>query len=462
MSVFSPPSERRDGLRTDLYQLTMAAAYHRAGLEHTATFELFTRRLHPNRGYWVAAGLEQALDYLEGLRFDGEQIDFLRKLPMFRGRDHEGFFERLRAFRFEGEVWAVPEGTPVFPYEPLLRVTAPALQAQVLETYLLSLVNFQTLIASKAARVWFASRGHDFVDFGTRRAHGLEAAELAARAAYIAGAWGTSNVEAGFRLGIPITGTFAHSWVMSFDDEDESFRRYAEAFPGATTLLIDTYDTVAAARRIVAKELECKAVRLDSGDLRQLSLDVRKVFDAGGRSEIKIAASGDLNEEKIEAMEEAGCAIDLYGVGTEMVVSKDCPSLGGVYKVVATCGSNGTARHPIKLSSSKRSWPGIKQVFRREDGGRFAGDTIALADEPAPAGAPLLVKVMEGGRRTAPSPTLAEVRARCLAELKKLPDDVARIREPAPYPVERSEAAVALADKALHEALAELERGGNS
>lgn len=245
---------------------------------------------------------------------------------------------------------------------------------------------------------------------------------------------------------------------MSFDDEDESFRRYAEAFPGATTLLIDTYDTVAAARRIVAKELECKAVRLDSGDLRQLSLDVRKVFDAGGRSEIKIAASGDLNEEKIEAMEEAGCAIDLYGVGTEMVVSKDCPSLGGVYKVVATCGSNGTARHPIKLSSSKRSWPGIKQVFRREDGGRFAGDTIALADEPAPAGAPLLVKVMEGGRRTAPSPTLAEVRARCLAELKKLPDDVARIREPAPYPVERSEAAVALADKALHEALAELER----
>lgn len=458
MSVFDSPAQRADGLRTDLYQLTMAAAMHRAGLTHQATFELFTRRLHPARGYWVAAGLEQALDYVEGLRFSEDQIAFLASHPAFRGGDHERFFDYLRGFRFSGEVWAVPEGTPVFPWEPLLRVSAPAIEAQLLETYLLSLVNFQTLIASKAARVWFACRDHAFVDFGTRRAHGPEAGELAARAAYIAGAWGTSNVEAARRLGIPVTGTFAHSWVMSFVDEDEAFRRYAEAFPRTTTLLIDTYDTVAAARRIVAERLPCKAVRLDSGDLRQLSLEVRRVFDAGGRPEIQIAASGDLNEEKIDAMERAGCAIDLYGVGTELVTSKDCPALGGVYKLVELHASDG-ARYPIKLSDAKKSWPGAKQVYRREAGGRLAGDVIALASEPAPAGRPLLERVMADGRRLAPPPALAAVRARCLEQLRALPDEVARLEAPGPYPVERSEAVVALADRARDEALARLQGG---
>lgn len=458
MSVFDSPGRRADGLRTDFYQLTMAAAMHRAGLAHRATFELFTRRLHPNRGYWVAAGLEQALDYVEGLRFSEEQVAFLASHPAFRGGGHERFFDYLRGFCFSGEVWAVPEGTPVFPWEPLLRVSAPAVEAQLLETYLLSLVNFQTLIASKAARVWFACRDHAFVDFGTRRAHGPEAGELAARAAYVGGAWGTSNVEAAHRLGIPVTGTFAHSWVMSFADEDEAFRRYAEAFPRATTLLIDTYDTVAAARRIVAEQLPCKAVRLDSGDLRQLSLDVRRVFDEGGRPEIQIAASGDLNEEKIDAMERAGCAIDLYGVGTELVTSKDCPALGGVYKLVELHGEDG-ARYPIKLAASKKSWPGAKQVYRREAEGRLGGDVIALASEPAPAGRPLLERVLADGRRLAPSPALAEVRARCLEQLRALPDEVARLEAPGPYPVERSEAVVALADRARDEALARLQGG---
>ncbi len=458
MSVFDPAARRADGRRTDLYQLTMAAAMHRAQLAHEATFELFTRRLHPNRGYWVAAGLEQALEYIEGLSFGEEQLGYLAELPAFAGGDHAAFFDYLRGFRFSGEVWAVPEGTPVFPWEPLIRVTAPAIEAQLLETYLLSLVNFQTLIASKAARVWFACRDHAFVDFGTRRAHGPEAAELAARAAYLAGAWGTSNVEAGHRLGLPVTGTFAHAWVMSFADEDEAFRRYAAAFPQSTTLLIDTYDTVAAAERIVAQALPCKAVRLDSGDLRQLSLDVRAVFDRGGRPEIQVAASGDLNEEKIDAMERAGCAIDLYGVGTELVTSKDCPALGGVYKLVGVREADGAERHPIKLSSSKKSWPGAKQVYRREASGRFAGDTIALASEaPAPEwGRPLLEKVMEGGRRVAPPPPLPELRAACLEQLRRLPEGVAQLHHPEPYPVERSEGVLALADRAQEEVLARL------
>ncbi|RMG17919.1 MAG: nicotinate phosphoribosyltransferase [Planctomycetota bacterium] len=430
----------------------MAAAYHRAGLTHTATFELFTRRLRPaRRGYWIAAGLEQALDYLEGLRFRGEDIDFLRRLPAFEGADHEDFFARLAALRFEGEVWAVPEGTPVFPWEPLLRVSAPALQAQIVETYLLSLINFQTLIASKAARVAQATRGKPFVDFGTRRAHGPEAAELAARAAYVGGAVGTSNVEAARRLGLPAYGTFAHSWVMSFDDEDEAFRRYAEAFPQNTTLLIDTYDTVAAARRIVERDLPCQAVRLDSGDLAALSREVRRILDEGGRSEVKIVASSDLNEDKIDAMERAGCAVDIYGVGTELVTSKDWPALGGVYKLVEQRGPDGGVRYPIKLSSSKRSWPGRKQVYRRSQGALYAGDLIALADEEGHPGAPLLEKVLEGGRRLRPSPPLPEVRERCLAEVARLPEGVRNLAEPAEYPVVRSEALVALAERAYEE-----------
>lgn len=454
MSVFDPPAQRRDGLRTDLYQLTMAAALFRSGLDHQATFELFTRRLAPTRGYWVAAGLEQALDYLEGLSFSGEDVDFLRTLPGMER--HEDFLAYLRELRFSGEVHAVAEGTPVFPWEPLLRVSGPALEVQLVETYLLSLVNFQTLIASKAARVHGACRGKAFVDFGTRRAHGPEAGELVARASYLAGAAGTSNVEAGRRLGIKTLGTFAHSWVMSFDDEDEAFARYAEAFPEHTTLLIDTYDTLAAARRIVAKDMTCRAIRLDSGDLCQLSKDVRQIFAAGGRDEIKIVASGDLNEWKIDAMEEAGGQVDVYGVGTELATSKDLSSLGGVYKVVETrAGSE--VNYPIKLSSSKKSWPGVKQVFRREEGGCFAGDLIALAHEEHP-GEPLLQPVMRAGARLAPSPPLSEVRDHCLAQLERLPADVRALDDPAEYSVERSEEVVSLAERVQAEVRARRER----
>lgn len=441
MSVFDPAEQRADALRTDLYQVTMAAAMHHNGLDHRATFELFTRRLSGERGFWVAAGLELALEYLEGLSFSPAQIEYLRSLPGFAA--HGDFLDYLAGFRFSGEVKAVAEGTPVFPWEPLLQVTGPAIEVQLVETYLLSLVNFQTLIASKAARVDYASRDKTFVDFGTRRAHGPEAGELVARASYIGGASGTSNVEAGMRLGIPVLGTFAHSWVMSFEDEDEAFRRYAEAFPEQTTLLIDTYDTLAAARRIVSKDMVCQAVRLDSGALGELSKQVREIFVKGGRPEIKIVASNDLNELKIEALESMGCEIDIYGVGTELATSKDMPALGGVYKVVETKQGD-EVRHPIKLASSKRSWPGAKQVYRFED-----HDLISLASEAAPAGGrPLLEPVMSEGKRLRAAPALADLRSSCLEQVGALPEAVRRLRKPAEYRVERSEALVAVADRA--------------
>lgn len=452
MSVFLPPAERRDGLRTDLYQLTMAAAMVHSGLDaHRSTFELFTRRLAPTRGYWIACGLELGLEYLEGLRFDGEQIDWLRAHPTFEAAPPR-FFEWLRAFRFAGEVWAIPEGTPVFPWEPLLRVTGTATEAQLVETYLLSLVNFQTLIASKATRVATACRGKRFVDFGTRRAHGLEAAELVARASFVGGAWGTSNVEAAHRLGIPCTGTFAHAWVMHWEDELEAFRRYAEVFPHATTLLIDTYDTLAAARRIVAEEIPCQGVRLDSGDLTALSKEVRKILDEGGRSEVKVIASGDLDETKIDAMERAGGQVDIYGVGTEMATSKDHPALGGVYKLVETRHGS-EVHHPVKLSTDKGSWPGAKQVWRREEGGVARGDVIGLADEAGPAGArALLEPVMRDGRRLRPPIPLERMRERCRAEWALLPEAVRALAEPGPYAVERSSGLEALAASARERA----------
>jgi len=461
MSVFAPAAERRDGLRTDLYQLTMIAAMHQSGVEHEATFELFNRRLRADRGFYVAAGLEQALEYLEGLRFTPDQVEHLRRLPEFE-RVGDDFFTALADLRFSGEVWALPEGTPFFPGEPLLRVTAPALEAQVVETYLLAVVNFESLIATKAARIKAACGGKPFADFGTRRAHGPEAGELAARAAFVGGATSTSNVEAGFRLGLPVVGTFAHSWVMQHDDEDEAFRRYARVFPGHTTLLIDTYDTVAAARRIVAEEIPCDAVRLDSGDLRELSLAVRQVLDEGGRPEVEIVASSDLNEYAIAAMERAGCAIDLYGVGTDLVTSRDLPAFGGVYKVVHTRGSDGVERFPMKLSADKKSWPDRKQVYRLEEAGTARRDVLARAgEEPPPGARPLLERVMVDGRRTAPSPALAEVQARCLEEVARLPAGVRRLEDPDEYPVERSEALVALREEQARRLRERLGRKGD-
>jgi nicotinate phosphoribosyltransferase len=456
--------DRRDALLTDLYQLTMAGAYFASAMEQRATFELFVRTLPPNRSYLVAAGLEQALEYLENLRFHQDEVEFLRRHPNFKHMSPD-FFDYLRSYRFTGEVRAMPEGTVAFAGEPLLWVSAPFIEAQVVETYLLSVLNFQTLIASKASRVVRAARGRAVVDFGTRRAHGPEAGILAARASYIGGCVGTSNVYAGYRLGIPIFGTFAHSWVMAFDDEAESFRRYYEAFPDSTTVLIDTYDTLEGARKVVDLGPGIRGVRLDSGDLLRLSKEVRAILDDAGLQDVKIVASSDLNEYRIDDLLRGGAPIDIFGVGTEMVTSKDAPALGGVYKLVEQ-EEDGAVRYRAKYSPAKATYPGKKQVFRKigpsgkfeEDviarfGERFGAQTEAHFEERTgerPVGQPgerageaykpLLEKVMEGGRRCCEAPTIERTRERALRGVAMLPDGCLDLTGRGDYRVKRSEA----------------------
>jgi nicotinate phosphoribosyltransferase len=430
---------RSPALATDLYELTMAAAYFTNHVTDNATFELFVRELPVNRNYLIAAGFEQALDYLQALRFSAEDIDYLKQHPVFRSVPVD-FFNFLRDLRFTGEVWAIAEGTPVFQNEPLLRVTAPIIEAQIVETFLLATINFQTMIASKASRVVSAAAGRDVIEFGSRRAHGTEAAMYAARAAYIGGCVATSNVEAGLRFGVPTSGTVAHSWVMSFDDEMAAFRNYIAAFPHAATLLIDTYDTVHAARKIVATGLRPQAVRLDSGDLGELSRAVRQVLDEGGLQATRIFASGDLDEWKIAALVAAGVPIDAFGVGTRLATSFDEPAVGGVYKLVEL-QSERAVRGRVKASPGKATFPGRKQVWRRSDAsGGYVGDVISAADEPAPAeGEPLLTRVMRGGAPGQTAPPLTEVRERCRALAGKLPATVMQL-EPGPaYPVRFSD-----------------------
>jgi len=376
--------ERAFGLTTDLYELTMAAAYYDNGLRDRAIFELFVRKLPSHRSYLIAAGLDQALDYLSTLRFTGDQIDYLKEHPSFNKVSRE-FFEYLRDFKFTGDVWAMPEGTAAFGMEPLLRVTAPIIEAQIVETFLLSTVNFQTMIASKAARVVRAAKGRSVVEFGTRRAHGTEAGLLAARAAYIGGCFGTSNVEAGYLFGIPTYGTLAHSFVMMFEDEDDAFRAFLKVFPETATVLVDTYDTIEAVKRL-AREFGAAipAVRLDSGDLCELSKQVRVILDDARMSNTKIFASGDLNEYKIADLIARGAQIDSFGVGTDLATSYDAPALSGVYKL-AGLEENGHVSMRIKLSRNKATYPGPKQVWRLTNTeGQYARDVIALADEASP------------------------------------------------------------------------------
>jgi nicotinate phosphoribosyltransferase len=417
----------------------MMQAYFERGMTGTAVFELFVRKLPPRRNVLLAAGLEQALDFAEGLRFGEAELAWVERSGLFR----PSFLDQLARLRFTGDIHAMPEGTAFFGNEPILRVTAPMPQAQLLETRVLQLVHFQTLVASKAARAVLAARGKGLIDFGLRRAHGAEAGLHAARASYLAGFAGTSTVLAADAYGVPAFGTMAHSFVQAHDSEAESFAHFASVFPKNAVLLIDTYDTVEGARKAVqvAAAHAVRGVRLDSGDLDALSREVRKVLDDGGLRQAIIFASGNLDEERIAALVEAGAPIDSFGVGTSLVTSADMPYLDAVYKLQEYDG-----RPRRKRSAGKATWPGRKQVYRHYDaGGEFARDVVTLEDDPQP-GEPLLAPVMHAGRRLA-SPALADSRARAAAQLARLPAPL-RGLEPAahPYEVEIAPALRALAD----------------
>lgn len=426
------PWPRHSALLTDLYELTMAAAYFENNLRATASFELFVRSLPPERTFLVAAGLDQALDYLETFQFGSGEIDYLRQQPVFSGVKRE-FFDYLRDLRFTGEVWALPEGTPVFGEEPLLRVTAPIIEAQIVETFLLSAITFQTMIASKAARVVAAAAGRPVIEFGSRRAHGPEAGPLAARAAFLGGCAGTSNVEAGMRFGIPVFGTLAHSFVMAYDDELEAFRRFEQLFPEHAVLLVDTYDTLAAVDKIIHSGLRPKSIRLDSGDLCQLSKEARRRLDAAGLPETKIFASGDLDEFAIAELLACGAEIDAFGVGTALSTSKDSPALSSVYKLVDVAA--GATSYRAKFSDDKVTYPGRKQVFRFQAGGSYSEDVIACESEKCDGAQPLLECVLRSGRRIAAPPGLPQVQEYARREFAKLPAACRRLHHVQPYPV---------------------------
>ena len=385
------------GLLTDLYELTMAAGYFQNHFRAGATFELFVRHLPSHRNYLVAAGLEQALEFLENVRFSHYEIAYLRSLPLFH-HVHPEFFEYLADFRFTGEVWAMPEGTIFFPGEPLLRVTAPVIEAQLMETSLLSAVHLQTLIASKAARVTTAAAGRPVIEFGSRRAHGIEAGVLAARAAFIGGCEGTSNTYAGYRFGIPVFGTQAHSWIMAHEDEATAFGNFLQVFPKRSTLLVDTYDVRAAIEKIIAMGQKPRGIRLDSGDVLADSMWARERFKAAGWGDVQIFVSGDLNEDRIDEMLRHGACADSFGVGTALSTSADAPSVGVIYKLVEVEFQN-HVRSTAKFSVEKKTYPGRKQVFRFSSNGTYSHDVVGLENEIIPGAQPLLVPVMRDGRR---------------------------------------------------------------
>ncbi len=422
----------------DLYQLTMAQAYWRSGHTSQATFSLYFRTLPPCRGFQIFAGLEDVLEFLDGFAIETAALDYLER----RGDFDPAFLQFLCGISFTGSVRAMPEGTPCFAQEPVLEVTGPVIESQLVETYLLNQVNLQTTLTTKAYRVVAAARPATVIDFGARRAQGTDAALKMARAGYIAGFSGTSNVEAAERYGIPATGTMAHSFITTFDEETEAFRAFVRAFPRSATLLVDTYDTlegVAAAVRVAreAKDFggRIAAIRLDSGDLKALARQARRLLDGAGLSDVKIVASGGLDEYSIGRLASCGAPIDVYGVGTRVAVSADAPSTDCVYKMVEYDG-----KPVIKLSSGKENVPGPKQVYRLAKGGQYVGDRMQGLTETAPPGGwfALLGEVMRGGLRTANPAPLADLRRRVSEEMERLPQGLKELDEPDTYPVENS------------------------
>ncbi len=416
--------EQNMSLFTDFYELTMCASYFDNNKFDPATFDLFIRRLPENRSYLLFTGLEQVLLYLKTVKFTEEHLVYLKKQGF-----NQQFLDYLRDFKFTGDVWAVPEGTVAFPCEPLIRVTAPIIEAQLVETFLLNTVNLQTMIATKASHVVNAARGKAVIEFGLRREQGIDAGMKVARNSYIAGCQGTSNVLAGFLYGIPVFGTMAHSFIMSYKKEIDAFRAFARTFPNKSTILIDTYDNFEGAEKavMVAKELEKKGfklngVRLDSGNLVEVSKKVRKLLDDKGLQYVKIFASGDLDEFKIEELLVNDAKIDAFGVGTKMGTSADKPFVDVIYKLCETKGEQGKFSPIMKLSEGKTTLPGRKQVYRlKDENGNYSKDVVALANEKV-NGEPLLRKVMEKGEIVIDLPSLEEIRRVAVDNLSKLPE----------------------------------------
>ncbi|MDJ0948383.1 MAG: nicotinate phosphoribosyltransferase [Alphaproteobacteria bacterium] len=432
-------------LLTDLYQLNMLQAYLDEGLTDTAVFEFFVRKLPPTRGFLVAAGLQQVVEFLEAAQFTQEELDWLAA----SGRFSPEMLESLAAFRFTGDVHAMPEGTAFFADEPILRVTAPLPEAQLVETRIINLLHFQTLIASKAARMVLAAPGKALIDFGLRRAHGAEAGLLAARASYLAGFDGTATTLAAPRFGLPIFGTMAHSFVQAHPTEEAAFTAFARARPDNVVLLIDTYDTEAGAEKVVAlapklaqEGITVAGVRLDSGDLAAHARAVRPILDAGGLPDVKIFASGGLDETALQAFTESGAPIDGYGIGTALTTSQDAPGLDCAYKLQAYAGVP-----KRKRSEGKATWPGPKQVYRSYDAaGGMTADVITCDGDDQP-GEPLLAPVMASGRRIGALPALADARAHAADQLARLPAPLATLAAEPAYPVQVSQALRALADQ---------------
>lgn len=446
-SVYKYGIEPDEVLLTDFYQLTMAAAYffsyYHRDLKTKGIFELFVRKLPKNRSYFVAAGLQQVIEFIVNFKFKREHVSYLKSLEMFKEVDDD-FFEYLLEMKFTGDLWAVPEGTILFPNEPILRIKGPIIEAQLLETFILSIINFQTLIATKASRITNASNGRPVIEFGSRRAHGPQAGLLAARSAYIGGCAGTSNTLAGMRFDIPVFGTMAHSFIMSFKNELDAFKQFHNIFP-SSFLLVDTYDTLNAIKMIIKERLLPKGVRLDSGDLLILSKETRKLFDEvkdDSYKNVKIMASSDLNEYVIDDLIRNGAPIDIFAVGTELCTSRDDPAFNGVYKMVAIEieenkeNKIGTTRddfhyfdndkrtvlYKIKTSPGKKTYPGPKQIHRILDESLkvLRYDIITLEDEIVKDSIPLLKKIIENGHNIYPLPSLKEIQKHYADQLQMI------------------------------------------
>ncbi len=405
------------GLCTDLYELTMAQSYLEHGKTGEAVFSLFVRKLPEERNFLVSCGLETLIERLERFRFGDRELRYLKSLGKFK----DSFLDYLREYEFRGRLYAIPEGRVVFQNEPLVQIEGPLPDVQLLETLVINTVHLQTVIASKAVRSYLVSRGRSLVDFGFRRAHGLEAGIYAARASYITGFAGTSNLEAGRRFGIPVFGTVAHSYIMVFDLEEEAFRSFAESFPQNAVFLLDTYDTLEAAKKTVelAKSgVPVVGVRLDSGDIGKLSREVRRILDEGGLKDVKIIVSGGVDEYKIEGWLSEGCPIDAFGVGTKFITSADAPYLDMAYKLVEYEGKS-----KVKTSPGKATFPYKRQVCRFYEGEKMDHDEVVVYGEET-EGEPLIEKVVEGGRLVKDLPKLGDIRKVLMKDIERLPDEL--------------------------------------